>query len=90
VNAFDGMSHKEFTSSLRNVDREGGRHPCVVNDTGRRYPERRKSVRVRLMRRDSLGPDELEPVDSVQSSPIADFGEPLELAFADCNDELAG
>jgi hypothetical protein len=90
MNGPDCASQKHFASSLRNIDREGGGHLSVVDDTGCRYPECRKSVRVRLARRDSLPSDELEPVYSVGSPPLVDFGESLPLAFPDGDDELAG
>lgn len=89
MNGPDGSSQKDFTSSVHDIDREGAGHLSVVDDTRGRHPERRKAGRVRLVRGDSIAPDELEPIYSVQSSPIADLGESLPLAFADCNDELA-
>ena len=64
MNGPDSASQKYFTASLRDIDREGASHLPVVDDAGRRYPERRKAVRVRLARRDSLSPDELEPVSA--------------------------
>jgi hypothetical protein len=89
MNCPDTASQKHFTSSLRNIDRESGGHLSVVDDTGGGYPERRKSVRVRLARRDSLRPDELESVYSVGSPPLVDFSESLPLALPDRDDELA-
>jgi hypothetical protein len=89
MNGLNGVSQKEFTSSARDIDRESAGHLPVVDDTGGGYPERRKAVRVRLVRSDSVGPDELEPVDAVCCSPLPDFGESLPLTLPDGDDELA-
>jgi hypothetical protein len=89
MNCPDRASQEHFTSSLRDIDREGCGYLSVVDDTGGRHPERRKSVRVRLVRRDSVRSDELEPVYPVGSPPLVDIGESLPLAFPDGDDELA-
>jgi hypothetical protein len=89
MNGLDGASQKDFTSSVRDIDREGAGHLPVVDDAGGWYPERRKAVRVRLARSDSVAPDELEFVDSIGSPPLVEFGESLPLAFPDRDDELA-
>jgi hypothetical protein len=89
MNGLDGASQKHFASTLSDVGRQRGSHLPVIDDAGRRYPERRKSGRVGLVRGDFVAPDELESVDSVGPPPLGDLGECLPLAFADRNDELA-
>jgi hypothetical protein len=89
MNGLDRVSQKDFTTSVRDIDREGAGHLPVVDDARRRYPERRKAARVRLPLGDSVPVNELEPVDSVCCSPLPDLGESLPLALPDGNDELA-
>jgi hypothetical protein len=90
MNGPHGASQKDFTSSVRDIDREGASHLLVVNDAGGRNPERRKAFRVRLAGSDSAAPDEFEPVDSVFSPPLVERPESLPLALPDGDDELAG
>jgi hypothetical protein len=74
MNGPHGASQKDFTSSLGDIDREGAGHLPVVDYAGGRHPERRKTVRVRLARSDSVALDALEPVYSVGSPPLVEFG----------------
>src|SRR6185437_7188136 len=83
-----GLTGSDRAAPLSDVVGVGQRDSPVVDDTGRRAPQRPDPGRVRLDLADPLGPDDLEPGHPVRLGPRAQRVEPAELVVRHGDDEL--